>query len=394
MKSVAIILQNWLQTFKKHTFEGADLFLLAIVFSLLSFGLLMVYSASFIYAEDRSGDGLFFIKKQIVFTVIGLCVLTATSFFHYKNWMKLSYPLLVMSTVLLFLVFVSDLGVRTGGAQRWIEVFGFRFQPAEIFKFSLIIFLSTRLIQKQDRLHRFSAAIGGTVLLVLPAFYLLLKQPDLGSIIMSALIAFALLYLGKVKLRFLFVSLAAFLPIIFYFIWFTPYRMARILSFLDPWQDPSGRGFQVLQSLVGVSNGKIFGVGLGNGKEKLFFLPEAHNDFIFAVISEELGFVGVFFVVLAFSLLVARGFQIAHQFFSRDENFGFLLAMGLTLMIALQAFVNMGVVLGIVPTKGLTLPFLSYGGSSLVMNCAAIGILLNLSKNSIQNIKKSEPKVA
>jgi cell division protein FtsW len=380
MKNAAIILQNWLITFKKRNFEGADFFLFGLVFALICFGLLMVYSASFIYAEERSGDGLFFIKKQIIYALIGFAALFLTSLIHYKNWLKFSYPIFIFATLLLLLVLVEGVGVRSGGAQRWIEVLGFRFQPAEFFKFSVIIFVASRLIKKEDRLNRFQASILGTALLLAPAFVMLLMQPDLGTIILTSGALFIMLFIGGVPIRFLALSLMSFLPLIAYLIFITPYRFARITSFMNPWQDPSGSGFQVIQSLVGVSNGQIMGVGLGNGKEKLFFLPEAHNDFIFAVISEELGFIGVAVLLFAFSLIITRGFRIASQHFKNNEKFGFLLAIGLTLMISLQAFVNMGVVFGIVPTKGLTLPFLSYGGSSLIINCIAIGILMNLSK--------------
>lgn len=355
--------------------------MLLIVVAMVIFGLIMVYSSSYIYSQERTGDGFAFIKKQVLFAVFGLAVMYGAFRLNYRIWMTWSYPILALGICALTLVFVPGLGVRSGGAERWISFGMVNIQPGEFAKFALVLFLAFQLDRKQAGLKAFRTGVGGTLLLSLPILGLLLAQPDFGTVVILTLVAFSLMFLAGVPGRHLtgiggVVAVSGALLISA-----SPYRLARLFSFLDPWQDPAGRGFQILQSFVGLHNGSFWGVGLGNGKSKLFYLPEAHNDFIFAVIGEELGFLGITAVVAIFSVFVYRGFRIGWECYKRyGDRFGFFLAVGLTLIIGIQSFVNMGVVMGLLPTKGLNLPFISYGGSSLLFNLFAVGVLLSVAR--------------
>ena len=361
--------------------KGIDLPVLLSVFGLLLFGLLMVYSSSFIFAQERTGNGFAFINRQIIYAVIGLVGMVMAIRIDYRHWSKTGYWGLGLSILLLTAVLIPGVGVKVGGAQRWIHLGPVSFQPVELVKLAMIIFVAFRLNRKRDRLENFTAGVLGNLLLPLPVLILLLLQPDFGSAVMVTAVIFALMMLAGVRISHLLGTLSVAAAMGVWLVLSAPYRMARFMAFMDPWQDPSGKGFQLVQSLVGFHNGKLFGVGLGNGKEKLFFLPEAHNDFIFSVIGEELGFFGVAFVLLVFAFLVYRGLQIARRSYEQyGDRFGLYLATGITLSIGLQGLVNMAVVLGLVPTKGLSLPFISYGGTALVVDLFAVGILLSVAR--------------
>jgi cell division protein FtsW len=363
--------------------KSVDLVLLGVVCAMVIFGLIMVYSSSFIYAQERTGDGFAFIKKQLIFAVMGFAAMYASARVPYRKWADWAYPVAGLAILMLGIVLVPGVGTRVLGAQRWLKLGPISVQPAEIAKFAMILFVAYQLEKKSARIRHFVPGVLANFIMPLPAMLLLLLQPDFGSTVMITGVIFIMMFLAGVPKRFLggiaglggFAAAALILG--------SSYRRARLMTFLDPWQDPLGKGFQVLQSMLGVHNGAIFGVGLGNGKEKLFYLPEAHNDFIFAVIGEELGFVGIIAVILAFCFFIYRGLKIASECWeSRHDRFGALAATGITLALGLQGFVNMGVVLGLLPTKGLTLPFISYGGSALVVDLFAIGILLNISKGT------------
>lgn len=363
-----------------------DFVLLGLVLALVVFGLVMVYSSSFIYAQERTGDGFAFIKKQLVFATLGFAAMVASLRIPYRKWADWAYPVSLFALFLLLIVLVPGVGSRVLGAQRWLRLGPVSVQPAEIAKFAMVIFVARQLERKSASVTRFVPGVLSNFLIPLPVMGLLLLQPDFGSTVMITGVIFLMMFLGGVPKRFLggisLLGLTAAASLVLG----SPYRRARLMTFLDPWHDPLGKGFQVLQSMLGVHNGSVFGVGLGNGKEKLFYLPEAHNDFIFAVIGEELGFIGVIALVSAFCFFIYRGLKIASNCWEiRHDRFGSLTAAGITLALGLQAFVNMGVVLGLLPTKGLTLPFVSYGGSALVVDLFAIGILLNISKGSQQS---------
>lgn len=341
----------------------------------------MVYSSSFILSQERTGDGLAYIKKQIIFAIVGVVALVAATRVHYRKWMDWSLGLLVASMLMLIVVMIPGVGMKAGGAQRWLRLGFFSFQPAEFVKFALIVFVARQLARKQDRIQKFSAGVLSNFILPLPALLLLLIQPDFGSVVMISITIFAMMFLAGVPKKYFFSALAAAAAIGGFLIKLAPYRMARLMAFMDPWADPAGKGFQIIQSFVGLHHGGFWGVGLGNGKEKLFYLPEAHNDFIFAVIGEELGYIGISAVIVMFLIFIHRGLKIGVQALQQTgDRFAFYLASGITLILGLQAFVNMAVVLGLLPTKGLTLPFISYGGSAILVNLFATGVLLSVTR--------------
>ena len=355
--------------------------LLLVVLGMVLFGLIMVYSASFIYAQDKMGDGFAFIRKQLIYAGMGLIALLITSRIPHRHWQKWAYPVLGLAGALLGLILVPGIGEKVGGARRWLHIAGFRFQPGEFAKFAVIFFVARQLTHKQDRMDKISSGIFSQFLAPLPILFLLLIQPDFGTTVIITTVIFALMFLAGVPLRYLGTALVSALALGLFLTMGTAYRRDRLMTFLDPWRDPGGKGFQILQSFVGLHEGGFWGVGLGNGKEKLFYLPEAHNDFIFSVIGEELGFFGIFGVILAYLYFIYFGLQIAwnchHQ---KQDRFGMLLATGITLALGIQSFVNISVVLGIVPTKGLTLPFISYGGSALLVDLFAVGVLMSIGK--------------
>jgi cell division protein FtsW len=383
LKSEGIISRNWSTSFKKLFSKqpSGDVVLLVLVIAMVLFGLLMVYSASFIFAEERTGDGFTFIKKQLLYAVMGMVALWVASRVPHQRWYQWAPAALFTVLTLLVLVMVPGIGARAGGAQRWINLGAFRFQPAELAKIVGVMFVGRQLVRHQRELYRFQKGVMAPIALLIPIMVLLLLQPDFGSAALLAGTAFVLMYVAGVRPLFLFGGLFGALAAATALIVTSPYRLARVMTFLDPWRDPAGKGFQVIQSMLGLHNGSLLGQGLGNGKEKLFFLPEAHNDFIFAVIGEELGFIGVAGVIFAYILFIYRGLKISWiALDQRQDRFGFYLGSGLSLLLGLQAFINMGVVMGLLPTKGLTLPFISYGGSALTLNLLAIGILYSISK--------------
>jgi cell division protein FtsW len=361
--------------------QGIDLVLLFTVVGMVLFGLLMVYSSSFIYAQERTGDGFAFIKKQLLFSGLGFGALIGVCRIDYRKWYQWAYPVLATAILLLAAVFIPGLGTKALGAQRWLHLGPLNFQPGELAKFAVIIFVAHQLEKKKDRLHTLAAGVFSHFLLPLPAFLLLLLQPDFGTTVIICTVIFALMFLAGVPKKYLFTAfiLAAIAGVFLAF--GSAYRRDRVMTFIDPWRDPSGKGFQIIQSLLGLHNGALSGVGLGNGKEKLFFLPEAHNDFIFAVIGEELGFLGIIGVILVYMHFIYRGLRIGWNCHTQYQDlFGMLLATGITLALGIQGFVNMAVVMGLVPTKGLTLPFISYGGSAILVDLVAIGILLSVAR--------------
>ncbi len=363
--------------------QGYALGLLFIVLGMVVFGLIMVYSASFIYAQEKTGDGLSLIRKQLSFASLGLVALWGGYRIPYSFWKKAAYPALGAAILLLLMVFIPGVGLKVGGAQRWVHFWKFQFQPGEFAKFAVIFFIAHQLDKKAERIDRITAGVLSHFVTPLPVFLLLLCQPDFGTTVIITVVIFCMMFLAGVPSKYLSVTLFSGLSIGAWLALGTGYRRMRVMTFVDPWSDPGGKGFQILQSFVGLHNGRLWGVGLGNSKEKLLFLPEAHNDFIFSVIGEELGFIGIVGVVLAYLYFIYSGLRIAfdcHK--ARQDRFGMLLAAGITLALGLQGFVNISVALGLVPTKGLTLPFMSYGGSALLVDLFAVGVLLNIGKRS------------
>jgi len=353
-----------------------DPVLLGAVLLLLTFGVVMVYSASAVYAGARLGDGLWFFKRQAIGAVAGLAALLIAMKFGYRRLEVLAVPLVVISLALLALLHAPGLGHAAGGARRWMKLGPLIFQPSEIAKISLVLWLARSLSKKQERIRIFS--VGFLPHLVMLGLFgaLLLWEPDFGTTIVLGCVTFALLFVAGARLTYLFALIGAAAPVVAFLIWHSRYRLQRVLTFLDPWKDPQGHGYQTVESLLGFGAGGSFGVGLGESHQKLFFLPAAHTDFILSIVGEELGFAGVAAVLLLFGILVWRGIKAAH---AAPDAFGCWLALGLTLLISLEALVNAGMALALLPTKGMALPFLSYGMTSLIASCLAAGILLSIS---------------
>jgi len=341
----------------------------------MGIGLVLVYSASFIFASEKFGDGLHFFKRQLIFVCLALVALAVTSRFPYIYFKKYFWFFFAGLIVILAAVFVPGLGHRVGGATRWINLpFGFHIEPGEIAKLMSAVTFAYLLNYEKNETNRSRIWLIGALTVLLPVAFLL-KQPDFGSSVIFFLIGLSMLFCFGLPWRYLFSALIISIPLFYVFVMRVGYRRQRVLAFLNPWADPSNSGFQVIQSLLSFHAGGLFGTGLGKGQAKLFFLPEAHTDFILSVLGEETGFVGLAFVLLLFAWLVLRGVQIAVRC---SEPFGRCLAIGLSCLIGFQVVINAGVAMGLLPTKGLTMPFLSYGGSSLIAVSIACGILINI----------------
>ena len=356
-----------------------DLWILLITLILVMIGLIMVFSTSSILAQERYGDSYFFIKRQIIYATIGLGFLVTLMNIDYHSLKKPVYIILGLVFVMLILVLIPGIGVKVAGARRWINLGITRFQPAEALKVALVIWLAYSLDKKGTTVRSFKIGVVPHLLVTGVFILLLLLQPDFGTAAVLGLISVGLLFTAGVPWGYLLGIGAAALPALYLMVFNVPYRRERILAFLNPWKDPGDTGFQIIQSFLAFYSGKLTGLGLGDGRQKLFFLPEAHTDFIFSVIGEELGLMGVFAILILFFLFAFRGIRIA---INSQDQFGRYLAAGLTLMITVQAFLNLSIVLGLLPTKGLPLPFISFGGSSLIMTLAATGILLNISSQT------------
>lgn len=353
-----------------------DFILLIVTLALVSIGIVMVYSTSAILAGDRFGDPYYFLKRQLLFSGIGFILMIFMIFFNHEVLKKFAYPILIFSILLLIAVLIPGIGHRAGGAMRWIRVQSFSFQPSEIAKLGLIIFMAYFLTKKEERIRSFSFGFLPTLILSGLVIALLVKEPDFGAALFLVVMVFLLLFVSGARVIYIAGAILLSAPVVYYFLTHAAYRYKRLLSFIRPWDDPTGTSYQIIQSFLSFGSGGLFGLGLGEGRQKLFFLPAPHTDFIFSVIGEELGLVGALIVVLLFFILTLRGIHIS---VSLEDRFGAYLALGITLMISLQAVINMGVVLGLLPTKGLTLPLVSYGGTSLITNLVGIGILLRLS---------------
>lgn len=348
--------------------------LLAVV--LTCFGVVMVYSSSSIMAAQRFGDGFFFLKRQGIFALAGFALMTAAMFIDYRFWRRLTVPGLILSVVLLAVVLIPGVGTNVGGASRWLRLPGFSVQPAELAKIAMVMYLAHSLSRKKDKLRSFKLGFLPYMLVVGCLLGLLLLQPDLGSALVIAGLSMTMLMVAGARLSYLFSVALLALPVLYLAIMQVDYRRRRLMAFLDPWEDPYNTGFQIIQSWTAFGLGGLFGKGLGESQQKLFYLPEAHTDFIFSVIGEELGFLGILVVTAMFLVLCLRGLRVAQN---APDDYGRYLAFGLTFLVGIGVFVNMGVVLGLLPTKGLALPLLSYGGTSLLTTLFALGVLLNIS---------------
>jgi cell division protein FtsW len=340
----------------------------------------MIYSSSSILAWESRGDCFYFFKKQLLWSLFGGIALILGWGVNYKAWQKVSRLLVLGGIALLVMTLTPKFGREAYGARRWLSVFGFSFQPVEFVKIALVVYTADLLSRKKE--IRTQTLLPLLILLGVISLLLLL-QPNLGSVLIISLIVIILLIVGGMKMRYLVGLLLASLPFLYFLIWRVEYRRARILAFLNPWEDPYNKGYQVIHSLIALGSGGLFGRGLGESREKLFYLPQSHTDFIFSIIGEEIGFLGSILIIGLFMMLFFCGVKIA---LSVNDPFGTLLAFGITSMITLQALINISIATGMLPVAGLPLPFLSFGGSSLLCNMASVGVLLNIS--TITNRKK------
>lgn len=359
---------------------AVDGWLFFAVAALLAVGITMVLGTSYIYSQERFSDGTYLFRKQLTAVGVGTAALIISALFSSTTYRRLAYPLLALSLLVLTLVLVPGIGLSHGGARRWLPLGGFVFQPAEFAKISFVLYLAHSLARKKEKVHIFT--IGVLPHLVVGSLFLglILLEPDLGTALILGIVLFLMLFVGGAKLSQLLLTGLIALPVLALSVIGSEYRLRRLLSFLDPWRDASNSGFQIIQSYIAFGSGQLWGVGLGESRQKLFYLPEAHTDFIFSVIGEELGLLGALIVLALFGVIVVRGFRLASKI---EEPFGQYLAFGLTTLLGLQALVHMGVVMGLMPTKGLVLPFISYGGSAMVMNLTGAGILLSLSRRRV-----------
>jgi cell division protein FtsW len=361
---------------RKHAHLGYDYFLLIPTLMLLGLSLVAIYSASSVLAAERLGDGYYYLKRQGLFCLLGLFVLILAKNIPHTLYQKLTYPLLLFSLTLLALLVIPGVGVTVGGATRWVRFGTLSFQPSELAKLSLAMYLAYSMAKKGPNMASFSRGLSPHLLVAGIFITLILFQPDLGTSVIIGAWVLILVFVGGVRFHHLLGVLLLSVPILFWLIWQADYRLKRWWAFLNPWEDPQGLGFQIIHSFLAFGSGGIFGVGLGDSKQKLFYLPEPHTDFILSIVAEELGLVGFVTIILLLSILIMRGIQIA---LNAPDLYSSYLALGIVSFFGLQVMVNAGVVMGLLPTKGLALPLISYGGSSLVINLLGIGILLGIS---------------
>jgi cell division protein FtsW len=352
-----------------------DLIWPGLTLVLVILGIIMIYSASAQLAAKRYHNSFYFAQKQVAFAFFGTLAMIAFRFLPYQKLQKWVYWLLGGCLAALILVLIPGIGSRMGGASRWFRLAGISFQPAEFSKLILVIFLAYSMTRHQEEMKDLRkgflfhwGVVGVFILLVL-------LEPDLGMAITLALITGIMLFVGGVRIRHLLVSIIPMIPLAYFLVWRVPYRRLRVLSYMDPWKDPLGSGFHLKHSFLAFGSGGLTGQGLGGSQQKLFYLPEPHTDFIFSIVGEELGFIGVFIIAALYLILIIKSLKLALKV---KDLFGLYLVVGITVMIGFQALINMLVVMGLLPTKGLTLPFLSYGGSSLLLNMICIGLLMNI----------------
>ncbi len=355
--------------------KDVDRILIIVTLLLVAMGVVMVYSTSYVVAMKRFGDQYYFVKKHLTYALAGLLLFIVSTRVPYTFYRKMTYPILILAAAFLVCIYIPRIGVTAGGAHRWVRLGPLSFQPSEPAKLAVIFFLAYSLSAKADRIKSFSVGFLPNILIPGIIILLILLEPDLGTAVSLALIVVLMNITAGVRVRYIMGLGLAALPFIYVVIHRFAYMMNRLRIFVDPWKDPEGRGFQMVQSFLAFGSGGIRGVGLGQGKQKLFYLPEAHTDFILSVIGEELGLIGVAAVILLYVMFLYCGIKIALK--AKDLH-GTYLALGLTFMVVLQAAVNMAVVMGLLPPKGLPLPFISYGGTSLMVNMAAVGIMLNI----------------
>lgn len=358
-----------------------DKVLFSAVMLLLICGVVMVYSSSSVVALTSYHDPSYFMKRQILWALLGLAAMAGLMRFDHEKLAdkRVIALLLIVTLALMVMTLLPGIGRAVNGARRWIRISGFSFQPAELMKFSLVLYLGSYISTKGDRLRDLANGLAPCFVVTALFCGLAMLQPDFGTVMVMAIVLFVMLFAGGANLAHLAGIVAMLAPFAIFAVLFKTYRLRRVMTFLDPWADPTGAGHQIVQSFLAFGSGGVLGRGLGEGRQKLLFLPERHSDFIYAVIGEELGIIGAAAVLLLFTMVLWRGMRIARK---AHEPFSRILALGITLLISVQALINMAVVTGLLPTKGIALPLVSYGGSALLVSLASMGVLLNISKQT------------
>jgi cell division protein FtsW len=377
MRNAATYIKSWFGRFDAVTYRRPDPWLWLPAAVLLLLGLLMVLNTTYFLGIEKKGDAFHFFKLHLAHIVAGFIILMLLSQFSLAGLRRIVMPLFIVSLVMLVLLYVPGLGLMKGGARRWLKLGPVVAEPSELVKFALVFFLAKFLSKRQERIREFTHGPLAVFLIVGPITLMILKQPDFGSTVMIALILFAMLWAAGARWQHLAAAGSGAIGLLVFQAVAKSYRMKRLTTFLDPWSVARGAGFQLVQSFIALGEGGKWGVGLGAGRQKMFYLPEAHTDFVFAVVGEEFGLVGAAVVVALFLVILFRGMRIAHD---EPDPFASLLAVGLTALLSIQALINMSVVIGLIPTKGLPLPFLSYGGTSIIIAMAALGALLALGR--------------
>ena len=366
---------------KQMTSSSYDYLLLWITLALLGLGLVMVYSASIAIAEANASIGhqsSYYLMRQAIFIGISLVAAYVAFQVPMEWWQKMAPHLFLLAIGLLILVLIPGVGRNINGSQRWLSLFVINLQPSEFMKLFAAMYVADYAVRKSAQMDSIVKGFLPMVAVMVLVGFILLREPDFGALAVVASISISILWLAGINV-WVFVGLLAVLPVAVYFlIVSSPYRLERVIGFMDPWADPFGKGYQLSHALIAFGRGEWFGVGLGASVEKLLYLPEAHTDFLFAVIAEELGFVGVVTVLFLFSWLIIRAFGIGKEAAANEQYFSALLAQGIGVWIGAQAIINIGVNMGVLPTKGLTLPLLSFGGSGILANCIAIAVLLRI----------------
>jgi cell division protein FtsW len=349
----------------------------AITLILVCVGIVMIYSASAIYAFENMGDSSYYLKRHLIYVFIGfLSALTVMSF-DYRHLKKAAKPMVLCSFLLLLLLLVPGIGKQVGGARRWFRFMGISFQPSEFAKFAMIVYVAEFLSRKKSEVKAFFQGFLPVLMVLGIMSLLIIIQPDLGTVLAMVTICFIMFFVAGVRLSHIFSFILLSMPVLYVLVFSVPYRRRRILAFIDPWADPQGTGFQIIQSLVALGSGGFNGVGLGQGKQKLLYLPAAYTDFIFSIIGEELGFLGTAAIVILLILFLVQSTKICLK---AQDTFGRYLCFGLISCLVTEAIVNMGVTTSLLPTKGLPFPFISYGGTSLVFNMIYVGLILNIGR--------------
>ena len=368
-------------TSHRHALVEYDEILSWITIALLAFGLVMVYSASIATAEASKFTGFqpaYYLVRHGLYIFVGIVAGVMAFQVSLDSWQRLAPYLFLLGVALLILVLIPGIGREVNGSRRWLSLFVINLQPSELIKLFAVLYAADYTVRKGLLNYHWSRVFLPMFAVMALVGWLLLLEPDMGSFVVICIVAGSILFLGGFNIK-VFAALVIALPVAFAALIFSsPYRMQRVVGFMDPWSDPYGKGYQLSHALIAFGRGEWFGVGLGGSLQKLFYLPEAHTDFLLAVIAEELGFVGICMVILLFAGLIIRAFAIGRQAANLDRQFAALVAQGIAVWLGMQAMINIGVNTGVLPTKGLTLPFLSFGGSSVVVSCIAAALLLRI----------------